>query len=206
MAPVHAGGEMQSWQSLLVWETTKFIETWKIFCNIFKENILLLESPAIRSGNNYHYAGIWFQLFQKNYSATIFATTRAISLSNYKKWRGMMEEKKKKKQYITLLSSLLQELVYKEGIFYIFKSFNWLTFPKKEWVSFNLPYSPLICGAFGSRNQNFPNTDVLQPMHIRSICSLILWVQSWSSGVSKELWLLMYPALAQCHATSPSGD
>lgn len=125
-----------------------------------------------------------------------------VTTKNEEEWW----RKKKKKQYITLLSSLLQELVYKEGIFYIFKSFNWLTFPKKEWVSFNLPYSPLICGAFGSRNQNFPNTDVLQPMHILSICSLILWVQSWSSGVSKELWLLMYPALAQCHATSPSGD
>lgn len=62
----------------------------------------------------------------------------------------------------------MQELVYKEGISHIIKSFNLLTFPKKEWVPFNLHYSSVISGAFSSRNQNIPNTDGSQPVCILS--------------------------------------
>lgn len=56
-------------------EINGFTEALKMLQNIFQEIIILLELPLVRSGNNYCYAEIWFQLLKKNYSATIFATT-----------------------------------------------------------------------------------------------------------------------------------
>ena len=73
----------------------------------------------------------------------------------------------------------MQELVYKEDISHIINLFNSLTFPKKEWVSFNSHYSSVISGAFSSRNYNDPNTDAQQPVRLLSSalaeCCLPLW-------------------------------
>lgn len=151
-----------------------------------------------------------FNFFQKSYSATVLQPLKQYPSVTTKNRRRMMEGGKK--QYITLIfNCLMQELVYKEGIPYIIKLFNLPFFPEQEWYHLIKLYSSNVWSLWFQNIQELKHSQhrcSAARVHLL-ICSCWvlpspLWVQSCCSEVSEELWLLMYPALAQCHlVTNP---